>query len=410
MFRRRRPVHFANGRVVTGYGLARSIRVERIVQGIDAAPRADDVMVDLGGAFVLPGLVNAHDHLELNHYGPLKGRPRYAHANDWIDDLRPRLRDDAELRRNRTFSLPDRLFIGGLKNLLSGVTTVAHHNPRYAAIGRRFPVRVLGQYGWAHSYAMEGEPVGAGGEPGGRVRDRAFGTPAEWPFIVHLGEGVDDRARAEIRRFADEGCLRSNSVLVHGVGHTVETWAAAAAAGASVVWCPASNDFLLGGTLALGRFFDAVPGSERSVCLGTDSRLTGGRDLLDELRQAAATPAVAGKLLPMVTTSAARILRLGTAGRLDPGLPADLTIVPPDPAHPDDPERALLMARRRDVQLVMVDGQPLVGEPALAAVFAARRVATAGLVVDGADRVGAAALVRRLAVCAIREPGVEVRA
>ena len=49
------------------------------------------MVVDLGGAFVLPGLINAHDHLELNHYGLLKRRDRYDNATAWIDDLRPAL-------------------------------------------------------------------------------------------------------------------------------------------------------------------------------------------------------------------------------------------------------------------------------------------------------------------------------
>ncbi len=411
MFRARRAVVFTNGHVLAAGGLAGSIRVDSNVLELDGPARGNDRVVDLQGAFVLPGLINAHDHLELNHYGALKVRERYVHVDDWIDDLRPRLRNDPEIRRNVSFPLADRLFVGALKNLLAGVTTVAHHNPRYPQLARRFPIRVLDRYGWAHSFAMEHQPVGARGETGGIVVDRCAATPPSWPFIVHVGEGVDERAASELVRFRDSACLRPNSVIVHGVAHGLESWRAAVSACTSLVWCPASNAFLFGRTLPLHHLLDALPASQAQVCLGSDSRLTGARDLLDELRfAAAALPLRAGGLLPMVTTSAARVLRLPEAGHLAPGVPADLTIVPPDPDCPDDAARALLAARRGDVRLVMIGGRPLVGDPAFGAAFEARGEPTGRLCVDGAHRLAASSIVRALEACAIAEPGVEVLA
>src|SRR5687767_15475851 len=100
------------------------VRFARRVIATGGRPSVRDVVVDLGGAFVLPGLINAHDHLELNHYGALKPRERYENAAAWIDDMRPRLTRDASVRRNSAHPLAARVFIGGLKNLLAGVTTV----------------------------------------------------------------------------------------------------------------------------------------------------------------------------------------------------------------------------------------------------------------------------------------------
>ena len=326
----RRPLAFVNARVVADGGPYASLRVASRVLGLGEPPRRGDAVIDLDGACVLPGLINGHDHLELNHYGALKRRDRYQHVSEWIDDLRPLIRHDPSIRTRRARRLADRLFIGALKNLLAGVTTVAHHNPRYAEFGRRYPVRLVERYGWAHSLAMETEPVGAHGEPGGRVRLRCDATPPTMPFLVHVGEGVDARAVAELAGFETLTCLRPNSVIVHGVALTPARWTALVAAGSSLVWCPASNVFLFGRTLPLRACLDATPGALAQVCLGTDSRLTGSRDLLDELRMASRIePISPGELLSMVTTSAARVLKLEAAGRLAVGGPADVMIIPP---------------------------------------------------------------------------------
>jgi hypothetical protein len=294
--------------------------------------------------------------------------------------------------------------------VLAGVTTVAHHNPRYREFGRRYPVRLVEPYGWAHSLSMETEPVGANGEPGGSVRLRCEATPVTAPFMVHVGEGIDGRAAGELADFATLKCLRPNSVIVHGVALTPGSWTAVIAAGASLVWCPASNVFLFGRTLPLRACLDVTPGALAHVCLGTDSRLTGSRDLLDELRTAAAMEALTpDELLAMVTTSAARALKLATAGRLIVGGPADLMVIPPPRGGSRSVAEALLDTERRDVRLVMVGGRPLVAAPILKDVFAARHCRPRALRVDGVERLADRRLAAAIARCPIREPGVEAR-
>ena len=67
-------VSLVNARVVVPDGMADSVRFSARVLALGDRPRRGDTVVDLAGAFVVPGLVNAHDHLELNHYGRLKCR------------------------------------------------------------------------------------------------------------------------------------------------------------------------------------------------------------------------------------------------------------------------------------------------------------------------------------------------
>jgi cytosine/adenosine deaminase-related metal-dependent hydrolase len=403
MFRWSRPVSLVNARVVTAGGLATSIRFGARILALDEKPNRGDVVVDLEGAFVLPGLINAHDHLELNHYGSLRPRERYVNVADWIADLRPLIRHSENVRQASSYSLRARLFIGGLKNLLAGVTTVAHHNPIYAETTHAVASHVVSRFGWAHSLAMAHEPVGARGEPGGDVGQRCAHTPPDWPFIVHAAEGVDERAAEELNRLRAAECLRPHTLFVHGVAFSLEDWRRIVDAGAGLIWCPGSNLFLFGRTALVREFLDASPPSADHICLGSDSRLTGARDLLDELRCAQHAGVAPSELLHMVTTAAARLLRLADAGVLAVGAPSDLIVVPP---RGSNAAVALLATSRHDLRLVVVDGEPLVGDCDLRAVFDARAMRMATIAVDDRERIAARWLARAIGRCPIHEPGV----
>jgi len=397
----RPAITIVNARVVSHQGDADSLRFTTRVLGVGDRPRAGDLVIDARGAFILPGLINAHDHLELNHYGRLKSRDRYANVSEWIDDMRPRIAADAAIREGRSRPLSDRLFIGALKNLLAGVTTVAHHNPYYRELRRAMPVRVLKRYGWAHSFALERRPAGAKGEPGGDVQERFRATASDVPFFVHLAEGVDAAARDEVTRLEAIGCLAANTVAIHGVAIDAAGWRRIARANAGVVWCPASNVFLFGETIQVDR---AAQAAADRIVIGTDSRLTGSRDLLDELRIAYESSTIAREhLIPMVTWRAADMIRQPQLGRLTAGAPADFVVLPPVADAAID---TLLSTARRDVALVVVGGRPMVGDAMFERVFTARASHPRPLCVDGATKIADGALAARIAACPIVEPGV----
>jgi cytosine/adenosine deaminase-related metal-dependent hydrolase len=173
-------------------------------------------------------------------------------------------------------------------------------------------------------------------------------TPAAWPWIVHAAEGLNAEASNEFERLDALGCLMPNTLLVHGIALQQAQRERLLAAGAAVIWCPSSNLNLFGKTAQ-------VADLARRVALGTDSRLSGSRDLLEELRIAMDLAEVADERLEeMVTSTAADLLRLADRGSLRAGLRADLLIVPAG--------KRLGSADRRDVRLVMVNGAPRYGD------------------------------------------------
>ena len=96
---------------------------------------------------------------------------------------------------------------GGLRNLAAGVTTVSHHDAYHPIFEEDFPVRVIKNYGWAHSLAFTED-----------VRGCFEATPPGAPFLIHLGEGTDADTAEEIFRLHDLGALDERTVLVHAVG------------------------------------------------------------------------------------------------------------------------------------------------------------------------------------------------
>jgi cytosine/adenosine deaminase-related metal-dependent hydrolase len=286
-----------------------AIRKQRILSL--GARTGGDVEIDLSDHLILPGLINAHDHLEFNLF-PRLGHGPYTNAAAWAADIyRP---GGSPVSDHLSVPKATRLFWGGLKNLLSGVSTVAHHNPYQPEVfTSAFPLRVVKRFGWAHSLDFNDD-----------VAARFRSTPRRWPFVIHAGEGTDRRSREELSRLHQLRILSARSLLVHAVAADADALSAIARTQTSLIWCPSSNLFTLGRTVD-----PTVLDSGTRIALGSDSALTAEGDLLDELRVARHISSLdSERLYRMVTTDAARILRLTAGeGTIEKGAVADLLVL-----------------------------------------------------------------------------------
>jgi cytosine/adenosine deaminase-related metal-dependent hydrolase/ubiquinone/menaquinone biosynthesis C-methylase UbiE len=294
--------------------------------------------IDLGGFLLLPGLVNAHDHLEFALF-PRLGKGGYRNFVEWADDIHQS--EASSIGLHRAVDKNVRLWWGGIRNLLCGVTTVCHHNPYVANVfDKGFAVRVIRAFSWAHSMPLDHD-----------LLRRQKSAPAGQPFIVHLAEGIDSQSAAEIFRLAEQSALDDRTVIVHGLGLNELGLSRLRLSGAALIWCPTSNIFLFGRTHDR-RTLKSLP----RLALGSDSPLTAVGDLLDEIRFAAdSVGLLLEEVYSLTTTRAADVLRLNSGeGTLRIGALADffaIRDIGESPAH------RLASLTYRAVEFVVIGGQ-----------------------------------------------------
>jgi cytosine/adenosine deaminase-related metal-dependent hydrolase len=341
-------------------------RIQEVGSGTPPGPS-----VDLGDVAILPGLVNAHTHLELSW---MAGRVAQAPSmTDWIRNLL-RIRaagptgGDAEVRAAMTSAaLALRAFgtvlVGDVSNTLqssqaieaAGLGGVVFHellgfdDPDPARTVRAAWQRVA-KLGPALRYAVVAHaPYSV--SPG-LFREIAR-QAGDAPLAVHLAESADEvellrTGRGPFRRLLEDlevwnpawrppgdpvsylanvGYLQRGMLAVHGVQLDEAGLGRLNRAGAVVVTCPRSNRWVGAGIPRVGHFYAArIP-----VAIGTDSLASAPTlslfDELAELRRVA--PEVsAAMLLDSATRAGAEALGFGHQyGTLTPGKRAALVAV-----------------------------------------------------------------------------------
>lgn len=297
-------------------------------------PLRHETVIDLEGHSIYPGLINAHDHLEMNLY-PKLGRPPYNNYVEWANDIYTP--DRSPVKEIQSIHLNDRLIWGVCKNIISGVTTVIHHNDFYRPLNGSLPLRVYKNYTWAHSVAFD-KHIGL------KYRiDRSY--------IIHAAEGCDDLSCNEIQTLERLGLLQSNTILVHGIAISQDQAENLSKIGCGLVWCPASNYFMFGKTAIIEILKTRIP-----VLLGTDSTMTGSPTFYTEMRTAfnsgLASPL---EIYTMATSLPDSHLKI-SPHHFSEGVLADVLILP---SIQSDYYLNLIHSTPSETTLLLIDGKPV---------------------------------------------------
>ncbi len=356
--------------------------------GVSGSSEASAGELDLGNVALLPGLVNAHVHLELSGHRdaspPAESMPAWARALVERVIGEGGLRTEAIPRAVAQAHAAGTILVGDVGNTRAALPALETGPVDAVCFREQIGFDVGSEEAGAIAHRLAGEIAeGSSGDAGDRVVVRgaahapysvsaalfqALVTHLPGPRTVHLAESREEvdflrdgggpwRAMLEARGrwdpawkppgtgpvdyLATLGWLREDTLMVHGVQLGPNDLSRLAVAGTTLVTCPRSNRWTGAGTPPVADFY----ASGVRVAIGTDS-LASTPDLnlfaeLAELHRLA--PAVsASRLLRSATLDGAAALgRDRTLGAIAPGRRAALIAVDLS-AVPDDVEQYLV--------------------------------------------------------------------
>jgi len=345
------------------------------IRAVGKPPVAPTGLKELGNVALMPGLVNAHTHLELSWLRDrvppaarftdwvkllfaIRGRPDRGLSAEQIPPIREAIR---EIRASGTIA------VGDISNSLAAVDAMLeaklHGVVFHELLGfnERDGVLVAASKGLRDQAAAKGVRVSlAPHAPYSTSLElfsaiRAAVTNSACPIMsVHLGESAEEveflengggpwRSMLDMLGlwrddWAIPGCdpvtyldrhhlIDANTLVVHGVQFSDAALSRLAAIGATLVTCPRSNLWVGAGYPPIDRFYQ----SGVKVAVGTDSMASvGDLNVFSELTtmRRLAPKVAAGRILESATLTGARALGLGKElGSLTPGKRAEMIAV-----------------------------------------------------------------------------------
>jgi len=348
------------------------------IDSVSARAAETPLSVEPGETVVVPGLINAHDHL-LGTYYPKIGNPPYINWLPWDNDLKSSpLYEERQHIENR-----DLYMLGAYRNLVSGVTTVSDHIPHFVAEPHYdyLPTKVIRDYALAHSvtsFALawgDGIPV-----------EYKKAEEGDIPFVTHIAEGFDEETVRDVDTIIRLGGLGPYSLFIHCIAFSEKDMKKVKDAGASCVWCGDSNMFMYNETADVRMMLQ----SGINMSIGTDSSATGGLNLLYEMKfDKALYRDIYGEelddelILKMVTENPARGLHQDDIGMIKQGYTADLALFRDTGGTPAE---SVLAADLKDLRLLVIDGRPVYGDSEFSDLFRSLKVEYQEVVLDGTDK------------------------
>jgi len=368
-----------NGTIVTAQGVIENAtmlvvndRIQDVGANVKVPKDTQTIRVD---GVVFPGLIDLHNHLVWNVFPRWRLKSPVADRYEW----------QAMPENETELNGPEAALIAGgrgcdmeryaeVKALLGGATSVVgsygpsptdpHRNDCVKGLARNLDV-FSGLYGdQINSEPLSSEtfPLEVSWERAKAIRD-GLDSHELRAMLLHVGEGKDAAARREFRMMKARGFLHPGVSIIHGVALREPEFREMAASGVGLVWSPKSNVELYGTTADVSSALAA----NVVVAIAPDWSVTGSSGMLDELRVAAAWGRQHAQslkeesLYQMVTSQPARLAALSDKiGALAPGMMADFIVLPKSGSSPIS---ALIESKPGTVELVVVGGRALLGEP-----------------------------------------------
>jgi 5-methylthioadenosine/S-adenosylhomocysteine deaminase len=346
--------------------------VDAVTTGTAAAPAGFSTapVVDTGNAFVLPGLIDLHNHLGYNAL-PLWVEP--AQKTPFLDHnvwpTKPSYQPDISWPAAVLGKAdPEAMLAYVQARALVGGTTSIQGWPEY----NRPPQLVLRN--------IDSEKAGTTNanliytavitETPAKLATTAKEMNAGAGFIYHCAEGQAGSVVAqEFTNVAAAGCLEKKLIAIHCNALADADWQKwQTPAAGTVVWSPFSNLWLYGTTTNI----PAALKRGVSICLGSDWGPSGTKHVLGEIKVAKLVSQKQNfgftdqQLVAMITSSPGDALQRcwsRQVGRLTPGSFGDVTIL--RPKGTGDVWSQVVNATEDEVMLVVVAGKPRYGDAAV---------------------------------------------
>ena len=337
-------------------------------------PTPGTTYIDVGDAFIYPGLIDLHSHIGYNALPLWRLETRvvpWLHRDQW----------PGAATYKEKVSWPAYAYLKGapealmayvqVRALAGGTTAIQGWPPANGSPANKL-VRNIDD-------DLDSEVVRTSviNLDVSQLRERArLMQDGKASFIYHLSEGqLTSLAAEEFDDAAQAGCLHHRLIAIHCTAvdeDGFKQWKQLAslnggAGPGGIVWSPFSNLWLYGETSRV----EAALRQGVKVAIGSDWGPSGSKNLLGELKVAKAWVEQAGlpisdhQLVSMVTASPGDLMARAWGaplGRLVPGAFGDAVVVA---KRRSNPWSNLISARETDIQLVIQNGKPVYGTQAL---------------------------------------------
>ncbi len=331
--------------------------IKKVSRG-DPSPseKKNAFIIDAEENFLMPALINPHDHLIGTWYPRVGDNRPYKHWYEWEKILKSHqiYAERGKVPKELLYKLAD------YKTILGATTTVADHVPHRLNqdLLHKMFVRVVTPYTLAHSVYKKFRLQWGDGIALEHLKAELL----DIPFYIHIEEGFIYEIETELPELIKEGGLGMRTLLIHCISFDELDRKKVKQSEASVVWCPYSNWYMYTRTADVPKLIEAGI----NVALGTDSCMSGSDHMLHELNFAhELAKKLWGGIEPnllylMVTENSARALRQKNLGRLSPGYAADLLLLK---RKEEAPFENLVKAKPQDILFLSREGKTLLSEP-----------------------------------------------